>query len=678
MGQLDFRAFSNTPPHDRSGVFFGVLFGGVGLVMLLFSVGHLAAQPWDLEETGVETWGRAAERSTLTGDRYVIEVGGKSYSCHRGRQKFSRSEAPVLYDPSDPSRCRAADAADGPSSYERMSLRFSLAATIFGLAWIMAYFAEPRDVWAREAPAGLLRPRLMWAARGALAISVLIMVSFSLFDGRSGSLEGPDPPKRPTAPADGESSSEDGPALGSVHEVPIEELTASAIRAEDWPMARPRIRKLPVRGSSVWLGDPDPIGSRVIASTGRSYHSAGDEHVLVDAATGKVLAKFDDEGRTSAAAGIVVTLVGESKVIVHADDGTIVTPDIHLPPPHRVERVRIVASELEPVVWLFAKSTVDGVVFHGHWEELRDPRVELTETVGFWPKYADGRGGLDVWDPDLASDGCWRLRFRPGQAPECLDEGGAPSMGTHLQVTPQSPWSVAGPFDVILVNRTTGDRFPLVPGCDATELARIPVPPRVFGGCLVRGADRVSFALWSPERTWTFEGPFEVELGIELGLQRAPVTAIEPYGGGDRPIERWVDLEHGRLVHTPPLMSLRWGGSFGYQRKVLVHNTDDMHALWLLDLQAVTLERIAADIGCAHELMQTDLHGDRAVIACSSAAGAGGAARLRGYKWTEVIDFSRKTRWRTNKAFEPKLAADGTVVGVTRSRPAQLVAIDTP
>jgi hypothetical protein len=50
--------------------------------------------------------------------------------------------------------------------------------------------------------------------------------------------------------------------------------------------------------------------------------------------------------------------------------------------------------------------------------------------------------------------------------------------------------------------------------------------------------------------------------------------------------------------------------------------------------------------------------------------------RLRAYRWTEVIDLAARKRWRTEGAFDGRIAPDGTVVGVTRKRPAGLVGID--
>lgn len=655
-------------------MFFGALFGVVGFLLLSWACVQVATQPWDLAEVGVETWGRAAEKTPFTGDRYVIEVEGKSYSCYRGRKKYPATEAPILYDPADPSRCRGADAVDGLSEYERTGFAFGLSALLFGLAWVLAHFAEPRDVWAREDPPGLLRPRLMWAARVLLGSAVVAGVfMMNVFAGRT---FGPDPSRRDVPEPAEPPGSEAEPALGEVQTAPIQEVSAVEMQAEDWPVSRAKVRKLPVRGPSVWVGDPEPIGAAIVVSTGPAYHGRGSEHVLLDVAKSKVLARFDDEGITSAAAGVVITRVGEKRVVVHADDGLVVAPEIRLPPPHRVENVRIVASQLEPVVWVFAQSNERATVFHGQWVDPRTPAIELRDTIGFWPELASGESGVEVWDPDGASEGCWRARMRPDQPPECIAEGEGTFAALALHATPEGPFTVGGPFEATIVDRRTSTHYPVVPGCAATELARLAVPARVFGACLDGETGDVPFALWSPERTWTFTGPFVVNGSIGRGPQRGPVTAIEPYGDSAAPIERWVDLERGRLVRTPALVPLVWGGSFGFQRKVLAQPMDQLESLWLLDLEAGTLERIASDIGCPHALVQTDLHGSRATIGCNSAMGASGEGqRLRGYTWTEVIDFERKTRWRTTAAFEPRLTEDGLVVGVTRSRPAQLVAI---
>lgn len=326
------------------------------------------------------------------------------------------------------------------------------------------------------------------------------------------------------------------------------------------------------------------------------------------------------------------------------------------------------------MVWVFARSDRDGIVFHGHWSDLRSPEIELHDTLAFWPRYADGRSGVDVRNPDAPDPGCWRYRFRPEHPPECLADDAERSIIDLAALVPTGPWRVHEGFDSLVVrNATSGEQSQILPGCSARELARWPAPPRVLAKC--HDEPLATFALWSPEQTWTFSAPLQLDNGLHLSPRRWPVTALERYRGSETPMERWLDLESGRLVRTPPAEALVWGGTFGFHSKILLRLVEHQ-GLWLLDLQAGTLERITEDVDCGYDLIETDSMGDRAVIGCNRVAHVGGGRRLHGYVWTEVIDFARKQRWRTKSVFEPRIAADGTVAGVTRGNPAHLAVID--
>lgn len=667
MARIDFSTFSDDPPHNRKASVVGGIFAALGLLVVAWTLVHLATQPWDLADTGVQTWGRGGERNRIVGDVYVIVVDKQSHVCMRGRSQFPAREAPVLYDPADPSRCRAADAMDGPSELELSRLVVGFMLLLIGAAWLLAYFAEPREPWERENPRGLLRPKVMWLARILLGASVVLGLPGLL--ALHAASRGAAPPERETPKKDAAPERKTGELpVVPANEIAIEEATVTEVDGKEWPRARPKLRTLPVEGPFVWIGDPDPIGSRLVVSTGPRYHGRGSAHHLVDVAAGRVLARFDDEGLTSASAGVVVTKRDGERVIVHADDGTVVTPEIALPKGTPPDRVRIVASEIDAHVWVFAEA--NGVVYHGQWTDPRSPAIALSERLPFWPAHASGATGIEVWDPERANEGCWRYRF-PGatclaDAPPASTEGSRPSL--------EHPWVIDG-FPARAVDRESGRRQRLVPDCDGIELARLHFPARVFSVCL-EGSGAPRFGVWSPAATWTFADVFDPS-AIEVGMQREPVTTVERHTGRDAPHERWIDLERGRRVRTPPVRVPVFGGSFGFARKVIVQRVDDP-GLWLLDLEAATLERIAKDDGCEHALVLLAQRGHRAVLACTSSPLESDAGRLRGSVWTEVYDFARRTRWRTDAAFEADVADDGTVAGVTRSRPARLVVIETP
>ncbi len=178
--KVSLRVFAWDPEHDLGSVWFGVLFAVIGAIMALGLSAHLVAQPWDLEAIGVEVPGAPAGYSPWSGDRYAIEVEGRRYTCHRGQNKVPEHgrATPVLYDPREPARCRARDTASRVGDYEGGGLITGVSFMLAGLAFVLAYFAEPRPRWIRieqpERPVPL-RPRLMWVARGALLLAALLV-----------------------------------------------------------------------------------------------------------------------------------------------------------------------------------------------------------------------------------------------------------------------------------------------------------------------------------------------------------------------------------------------------------------------------------------------------------------------------------------------------------------------
>ncbi|MCB9755205.1 MAG: hypothetical protein H6713_35145 [Myxococcales bacterium] len=149
--KVSLRVFAWDPEHDLGSVWFGVVFALVGLLLAGGAVVHLASQPWDLATVGVEAPGSPAGYSPWVGDRYAIDVGGSRYTCHRGQSKvpaYGRA-TPILYDPRAPARCRARDTASRPGDYEATSLVVGSAFALVGLAFVLAYLAEPRPEWVR-------------------------------------------------------------------------------------------------------------------------------------------------------------------------------------------------------------------------------------------------------------------------------------------------------------------------------------------------------------------------------------------------------------------------------------------------------------------------------------------------------------------------------------------------
>ena len=683
MGKLSLKVFSNDPPDDRSTQLGGILFAVIGLVLLTRALVHLAAQPWDLADAHTEvTWAvGAGERDPFYGDSYVIEVGGQRHTCYRGGAKYPADTAPIVYDVGDPSRCRGADMVEPPAPYERINALFGLAFSLIGVAFALTWLAEPRPVYARDNPPTLLRPKVMWVARGVGVLGVLVTLFMSwVHTGTSGF--GTPPPSRDTDPDDSDGDDPSGDETPSAKAVPREPtrltpVDAKEVIGDDWATSKPRLTKLPVRGKSVWVGDPRPIGPGLVVSTGPRYFGKGEAHHWVNVETEKALARFDDEGLTAPAAGVITTFIDHEPVIVHADDGQIVRPEVSLPGDVEADRVRIVAGSRQPVVWVFAEAA--GRTYHGVWRDPRTPEVPLTETLPWWPALADGDFAIDIRDHELAAEGCWRYRLSRGRAPECVGQPNQMVTIAHaLDPVLAGPWRTPDSWRATIVDARTGDTYHPIPDCeDDTELARWPDPPRVLAVCTPDGG-RTTLGLWTPERTWTLESPAPFDRGVHRGIVDYPVVGLEGFTGFGARFSHYLDLVTGRLVVASSTRPVLHADTFGMHRKVVVQRDDrPEQELWVLDTKAATLERIDADIGCSDVVMQTDQIGDRVVIACNKSPMSPGSTRLRGYLWTEVIDLASRRRWRTKGAFEARLTDGGIAVGVTRKRPAQLIRIDT-
>ena len=169
-------AFSNNPPNGRVGPRFGAVFVVLGLLIVGWGIGQVATQPWDLQQVGVEAGGVAGDRGLVRGDRYRIAVEGRSYDCYRGQQSQPDARRRVLYDPRDPTRCRSVDSAGQLAPFELLPLTMGAATVAFGLAWIFAFYAEPREDGKRKSPPPLLRPWLMWIARLVLVASLGVAI----------------------------------------------------------------------------------------------------------------------------------------------------------------------------------------------------------------------------------------------------------------------------------------------------------------------------------------------------------------------------------------------------------------------------------------------------------------------------------------------------------------------
>ena len=168
---------------------FATRFGGfVGLIVaamfLLNTLAHLLSQPWDLGHQGVEAIGIPAPPN-IHGDRYQIQVGQKTYVCHRGYRRESAGLVTILHDATNPSRCRARDTANRLGACEAVILSIKCSLLIFALSFIFGSFAHPEPTeFGKEPVISFNRLRaavlLNWAATAWFLFSVLAGFLFRL------------------------------------------------------------------------------------------------------------------------------------------------------------------------------------------------------------------------------------------------------------------------------------------------------------------------------------------------------------------------------------------------------------------------------------------------------------------------------------------------------------------
>lgn len=106
------------PSWDEKLMLLGPLFIVLGLLLLGANVHRYVS--WQGALTA-ETAAVASERGPTLGATFTIVVDGARYECPGGDKFSFEKRTPIVYDPSDPSRCREKAYRDGLGDYERIS-----------------------------------------------------------------------------------------------------------------------------------------------------------------------------------------------------------------------------------------------------------------------------------------------------------------------------------------------------------------------------------------------------------------------------------------------------------------------------------------------------------------------------------------------------------------------------
>lgn len=423
-----------------------------------------------------------------------------------------------------------------------------------------------------------------------------------------------------------------------------------------------------------------------IPSPDRLAVAVGQKGALLDARTGKVLAKLPTEPHYVSPAAGVVTLEGKPPRLVRLSDATLVTPTLDLGG-RRVKEAWLAASpaqkralalaETESGEKLVGLSSDDLATFHlapapfapsaTHYSGIVNALDwQVTASVDKWG------GGQGTPYTFAHEPGCVRARVADDGAVTCLE---------HLPKTSpneETRWLSDGyfSFGVSIGHVSWGsDHFPIHPlanGSLCSQRGSRIEPPRSVVSC----HGTTDALLWAPGKLLGFTGPADPnDLGGLIGADAGPVLPIPDgarvSGSGDalRTSTKWLDLVGLRMATTPSMRPLDIASFAGVGSVALAEErVGKTSNVWLLDFAAGALDLVAEITDCPGQLAQlreSRLTGPQRslVLACMTPEMEHTVSRL--LLWAEVVDPSKRIRYRTPLMPEA-LFDDGLVVLSTR------------
>ncbi len=458
----------------------------------------------------------------------------------------------------------------------------------------------------------------------------------------------------------------------------MEERTLRTVTGKPFEKRAAKVRTVPVSAGGVFIHSAPIIGNHAVVGTSNSHWALPIEWTWVDLVSGKRGQKLKTVWDGSAATQTVVVSQGEGDharpALLHLADGKLVEAEPTLPNGVKPTQIRVVVDQQKPVTWVFARKD-DGQTYSAEWTNPGSGALEMTENIGFWPTHVNGQNGIQAWReiPTGATGACDRLVAESGWPVRCR-----PAPGTD-----------AAPFDLVADcirfdgTKLVDDCAQRAPDLECNGVLRtlLLAPGRALAACLApKTTPRL--LLWSPKKTWTLDDATATSWKSST-MQRGDrsVIALELIADAKAAVKRWLDVERGVVWQGPPLRPVTLSEQRDDHRR-LVQPPGKPRELWLLDLDAGTLEQVAADLDCDAPVYEYARGGDRAILSClpkaSQAAIYNDDKRLKAWTWTEVVDLKTRTRWRTTEVFEPKIGDNGIVVGTKRGKPAQLAVIETP
>jgi len=405
-----------------------------------------------------------------------------------------------------------------------------------------------------------------------------------------------------------------------------------------------------LRAKHLRLSDDTPVTDDrgiVEITDGPGFDAKTLEAVLVDFESGEV-ARFADAFGSIPGLGIAfgrAKLDGDlpEPVIIHADG--LAVPYVPEGSWYRLLDVVVNAGHRE--IYLFdvnenREKNGPGTKF-SHWTDLRSPPPPTSLPFPFQPRdgdettrrYGEYEHDLDGVARNITAsirnswgDGCTRAEVLRDGSTRCIRRSDE-ILGEGWHLTKLDEGWVAYNEE-----RKEVQRLAFANGCGLAE--SVAAPPRVRFSC------EGSSAIWSPDEVWRFEhdalGPrgkvvYEGRHNRQLMwgwrfTDDGKDTFCTTFG--------WIDM-HGPRVWSSE--RYRPSSVWSSERHALVHPCDneDLHAV---DVEEGTIELLSTAQGCA-SLSYWEHEGLVHAYNCE--------AKNQRAKWTELVDFGSRTRWRTTK-----------------------------
>ncbi len=430
------------------------------------------------------------------------------------------------------------------------------------------------------------------------------------------------------------------------------ELTA--LREDDRPWARAAMREGRTLLEGGFFSVREAGGSPPRLRVGRAADALGeiDGELLLDPATGRVLADVPELGRWMPRAGVFFR--GEPSAdgtlaLRRATDGQTFTVTVRLPEGATPASALVAGHPDADRVWLRG-ADASGVTWVAPIDALEDATVTLSSRLPGAPGLARFDASARTFEVVVpgAPGGCAYARFGEDG---CLRRGAWEGAGGMAEIPLGDGWLLV---DQRAVARAAAEEpiepRPLDAGCPGFALVgALSDPPRVAYQCMEASPPVVR--AWSPDASIEVAYPEGRAASRFFPLDlRAPVLMGPPFDV-EAPRARWIDLRRMRALEGPPLLSV--DTMLAEDERYLGVRPEG--GLVVVDLEATSFSDVS-DVACGGLWSLVARGGGRVAVGCSDGGEARGAV---------ILEPARRRLFTTEHRVEAVLP-DGTVLASDR------------